>query len=75
VQRADLRAVQTPQGFRRSVLEAAHRAHDDADATDDAALVERMGVKVFCVPGSEAALKITRPADLLVAEALGLADS
>jgi 2-C-methyl-D-erythritol 4-phosphate cytidylyltransferase len=33
-----------------------------------------MGVKVFCVAGSEAALKITRPADLLLAEALGLAE-
>lgn len=74
VHRADLRAVQTPQGFRRSVLEAAHRVHDGADATDDAGLVELMGVKVFCVAGSEAALKITRPADLLLAEALGLAE-
>jgi 2-C-methyl-D-erythritol 4-phosphate cytidylyltransferase len=75
VERADLRSVQTPQGFRRVVLEAAHRTHDEADATDDAGLVERLGVKVYCVAGSEAAIKITRPADLLVAEALGLARS
>jgi 2-C-methyl-D-erythritol 4-phosphate cytidylyltransferase len=73
--RAELRAVQTPQGFRRAVLEAAHRAGSHLDATDDAGLVERMGVKVFCVPGAETALKITRPADLLIAEALGLGDS
>ena len=67
--RASLRAVQTPQGFRRSVLEQAH-ANAAGEATDDAALVERLGLRVFCVPGSEAALKITRPADLTAAEAL-----
>ena len=75
MERNDLRSVQTPQGFRRVVLEMAHRTHDEADATDDAGLVERLGVKVFCVEGAEAAIKITRPADLLLAEALGLAES
>jgi 2-C-methyl-D-erythritol 4-phosphate cytidylyltransferase len=69
--RSQLRAVQTPQGFRRTVLENAHRQPGD-DVTDDAGLVERMGINVFCVEGSEAALKITRPADLLIVEALGL---
>jgi 2-C-methyl-D-erythritol 4-phosphate cytidylyltransferase len=78
-ERSRLRAVQTPQGFRRSVLEQAHRAveatGDDGDqpATDDAALVERIGIRVFCVPGAEAALKITRPADLTAAERLAAA--
>ena len=67
--RAGLRAVQTPQGFLRSVLERAH-ATADGDATDDAALVERLGARVFCVPGAESALKITRPADLAAAERL-----
>jgi 2-C-methyl-D-erythritol 4-phosphate cytidylyltransferase len=66
--RTALRAVQTPQGFRREVLLAAHRAAGASnDATDDAGLVERMGVAVHCVPGAEAALKITRPADLALA--------
>ena len=69
VDRSVLRAVQTPQGFRRAVLEAAHRAAVDA-LTDDAGLVEKLGVRVFCVPGDEAAMKITRPADLAVAEIL-----
>jgi 2-C-methyl-D-erythritol 4-phosphate cytidylyltransferase len=69
VDRSVLRAVQTPQGFRRAVLEAAHRAAVDA-LTDDAGLVEKLGVRVMCVPGSEAALKITRPHDLAVAEVL-----
>jgi 2-C-methyl-D-erythritol 4-phosphate cytidylyltransferase len=70
-ERAALRAVQTPQGFRRSVLEHAHRATaDDMVATDDASLVEQLGGRVYCVPGSEAALKITRPADFTTAERL-----
>jgi 2-C-methyl-D-erythritol 4-phosphate cytidylyltransferase len=70
--RDSLRAVQTPQGFRRAVLERAHR-NATGDSTDDAALVERLGIRVFCVPGSEAALKITHPADLVTAEQLALA--
>ncbi|SCL67103.1 2-C-methyl-D-erythritol 4-phosphate cytidylyltransferase [Micromonospora chersina] len=69
VDRAALRAVQTPQGFRRSVLTAAHEAAGDA-LTDDAGLVEKLGVPVDCVPGSELALKITRPFDLALAEHL-----
>lgn len=69
VDRAPLRAVQTPQGFRRDVLEAAHAAATEV-ATDDAGLAELIGVKIFCVDGDEAALKITRPADLALAEVL-----
>ena len=71
VDREMLRAVQTPQGFRRSVLVAAHEAGGDgAEATDDAGLVERFGAAVVTVPGSADALKVTTRADLLVAEAL-----
>jgi 2-C-methyl-D-erythritol 4-phosphate cytidylyltransferase len=69
VDRAPLRAVQTPQGFRRTVLEAAHAAAVDP-LTDDAGLVEQLGVRVFCVAGSDHALKITRPFDLILAEHL-----
>ncbi|SCE89534.1 2-C-methyl-D-erythritol 4-phosphate cytidylyltransferase [Micromonospora coriariae] len=69
VDRSALRAVQTPQGFRRSVLTAAHAAAGDS-LTDDAGLVEKQGVTVSCVPGSEYALKITRPFDLALAEHL-----
>jgi 2-C-methyl-D-erythritol 4-phosphate cytidylyltransferase len=69
VDRADLRVVQTPQGFTRSLLEAAHRS-GGSPATDDAALVERLGRTVLAVPGSEEALKVTRPFDLRVAEAI-----
>jgi 2-C-methyl-D-erythritol 4-phosphate cytidylyltransferase len=69
VDRSDLRAVQTPQGFRRDVLERAHAAAP-AGATDDASLVESLGLAVTVVEGSDEAFKVTRPLDLLVAEAL-----
>jgi 2-C-methyl-D-erythritol 4-phosphate cytidylyltransferase len=68
--RSVLRAVQTPQGFRRAVLVRAHAAADGSDATDDAGLVEAIGVAVRTVTGSAEAFKVTRPIDLLLAEAL-----
>ena len=69
VDRSALRSVQTPQGFRHDVLAAAHNAGLDPH-TDDAGMVEKAGVPVTCVPGSELAMKITRPLDLILAEAL-----
>jgi 2-C-methyl-D-erythritol 4-phosphate cytidylyltransferase len=69
VDRTPLRAVQTPQGFRREILQAAHAAAADTH-TDDAGMVEAMGVRVDTVPGSELAFKITRRFDLILAEAL-----
>ncbi|GAB2908091.1 2-C-methyl-D-erythritol 4-phosphate cytidylyltransferase [Streptomyces mayteni] len=68
--RALLRAVQTPQGFDRATLVAAHLEHAEGDATDDAGMVERMGVPVVLVPGHEEAFKVTRPLDLVLAEAV-----
>jgi 2-C-methyl-D-erythritol 4-phosphate cytidylyltransferase len=68
VDRDGLVAVQTPQAFGAAALRAAHRA--GAEATDDASLVEADGGKVVVVPGSPDNLKITRPTDLVVAEAL-----
>jgi 2-C-methyl-D-erythritol 4-phosphate cytidylyltransferase len=67
--RADLYAAQTPQGFRRDVLAAAH-AKSWTDATDDALLVERLGIPVWTVPGAADAFKVTWPEDLLRAEAV-----
>ncbi|GGM04145.1 hypothetical protein GCM10011594_25460 [Nakamurella endophytica] len=66
VDRGALRIVQTPQGFRPDVLRRAHRQarQDGATATDDAGLVERLGVPLAVVPGDRAALKITTPDDL-----------
>jgi 2-C-methyl-D-erythritol 4-phosphate cytidylyltransferase len=69
VDRSSLRAVQTPQGFRRDLLERAHAA-GTAAVTDDAALVEAIGGVVVTVAGSPEALKVTTPFDLTVAEAV-----
>lgn len=71
--RTTLVAIQTPQGFDRAVLAAAHRAGRDLAVTDDAALVEALGRTVLAVPGADAAFKITRPWDLTVAEAVAKA--
>jgi 2-C-methyl-D-erythritol 4-phosphate cytidylyltransferase len=71
VPRVHLRAVQTPQGFRREVLVAAHeRRGAVSGSTDDAGLVEGLGRPVEVVPGHEESFKITRPIDLLLAEAV-----
>ncbi|URM90876.1 2-C-methyl-D-erythritol 4-phosphate cytidylyltransferase [Streptomyces sp. MRC013] len=68
-ERARLRAVQTPQGFDRATLARAH-AEVAGEATDDAGMVERLGVRVVAVPGHEEAFKVTRPLDLVLAEAV-----
>jgi len=81
VPRSTTRAVQTPQGFDRALLDAAHaagrdRATDEATAaTDDASLVEALGERVWVVPGEEAAMKITTTRDLAVAELLVRSES
>lgn len=71
IDRDELYAVQTPQGFRRDVLATAHAGADAAaPATDDAALAERAGFEVCVVDGDAEAFKITRPLDLRIAEAV-----
>ena len=73
--RSRLWAIQTPQAFRRAVLERALAVGDDvlAQATDDAWLVERTGGTVRVVESTPANLKVTTPYDLAIAEHL-LAD-
>ena len=71
--RSELRAVQTPQGFDRALLAHAHELAQQQgidDVTDDAGLVERLGHTVVVIPGHEEAFKVTRPFDLVVAEAV-----
>ena len=83
VDRTELRAVQTPQGFSRAVLLAAHRAAEErslTEVTDDAGLLEALGVTVQTVPGAETCFKITTPYDLRLAHRIAsqpaeLADS
>ncbi|HEX6194961.1 MAG TPA: 2-C-methyl-D-erythritol 4-phosphate cytidylyltransferase [Jiangellaceae bacterium] len=67
--RVSLRAVQTPQGFGKDVLVRAH-AEVAGDVSDDAGMVEQLGLKVHVVPGHPEAFKITDPIDLMLAEAV-----
>lgn len=59
----------TPQGFDRATLVRAHEEVTE-DVTDDASMVERLGLRVVVVPGHEEAFKVTRPLDLVLAEAV-----
>lgn len=76
LERARLRRVQTPQGFDLATLRMAHdevrelSAEQVTGITDDAMLIEALGLPVHLVRGSEMSLKITTPHDLLVVEAL-----
>lgn len=77
VSREALMAIQTPQGFSRSLLLRAHahaRAHG-VEAGDDAQLVRALGAQVELVPGSPWAHKLTGPDDLAFLEALARAAS
>jgi len=74
--RSRLRAVQTPQGFTWNELVGAHRAAamragaESTAATDDAGLVEALGLPVVIVDGDVRALKVTTPLDLALADLL-----
>ena len=70
-ERAQLWEVQTPQGFKREIIEEAYQKamQDGTMGTDDASLVERLGVPVKVVTSDYRNIKITTPEDLLVAEA------
>ena len=72
VDRQDLRAVQTPQGFKREVIVRAHQnaVEQSIAATDDAGLVRLIAHPVALVEGSQWLMKVTTPADLEIAEAL-----
>ncbi|MGE5653437.1 MAG: 2-C-methyl-D-erythritol 4-phosphate cytidylyltransferase, partial [Bacillota bacterium] len=72
LERSALWAAQTPQVFARSlIIEAYHVAERDGYCgTDDASLVERLGVEVTIVQGSYRNIKITTPEDLWVARTL-----
>jgi 2-C-methyl-D-erythritol 4-phosphate cytidylyltransferase len=73
-ERTSLWAAQTPQIFRRELLLRAHEG-STADATDDAVLVEALGVPVRVFMGAYENVKVTNPLDLLIAEALLKANS
>ncbi len=68
IDRTSLWQAQTPQGARRDLLERAYMINGDADVTDESSLLEKAGIPVTLVEGSETNIKITRPEDLILAE-------
>lgn len=65
-----LRAIQTPQTFKASILLPAMQQEYQDNFTDEATVVEAFGEKIFLIEGEKHNIKITTPEDLIIAEAL-----
>jgi 2-C-methyl-D-erythritol 4-phosphate cytidylyltransferase len=72
LERNELWEIQTPQVFKRELIIAAHEKaeREGLQATDDAVVVERMGVPVYVLEGERMNIKITVPEDVWWAEML-----
>ncbi len=70
IERKNIRLVQTPQVFKTSIIKSAYLQQYDFRFTDDATVVEAAGINVLLTQGENDNIKITRPSDLLIAEAL-----
>ena len=70
ISRSMLRIVQTPQVFRSDILRRAYEQQFDSRFTDDATVVESLGVKIELFPGERSNIKLTTPEDMIYAEAL-----
>ncbi|WP_321425653.1 2-C-methyl-D-erythritol 4-phosphate cytidylyltransferase [uncultured Bacteroides sp.] len=70
VDRNSYKLVQTPQVFTSSLLKRAYNQEYSPLFTDDASVVEAMGIKVVLVPGNRENIKITTPFDMIIANAL-----
>ena len=68
VDRSRVRFIQTPQTFFSNVIKEAFEQPYDATFTDEASVVEKMGVKINLIEGEATNIKITKPLDLLIAE-------
>lgn len=70
IERRQLVAIQTPQGFQRALLIKAYKQAwaDNITATDDAGLVEHVGHPIRVIEGDQLNFKITTPCDLKLAE-------
>jgi 2-C-methyl-D-erythritol 4-phosphate cytidylyltransferase len=69
-ERAGLRAVQTPQGFETELLRRAYQRAGSVAVTDDASLLENLGIPVHTVAGDPLAFKVTTALDLVLAQAV-----
>ena len=65
--------IQTPQTFRLDIIREAYNVAEEDVLTDDASVVEKAGFPVYLFEGSYSNIKITTPEDLVIAEALMLA--
>lgn len=70
IDRDTLRAVQTPQVFRRDIITDAYQNEYALHFTDDASVVESVGIKVTLCDGERINIKITTPEDMAIAETL-----
>lgn len=70
IDRSTLRVVQTPQVFQATTLLKAYEQPFSAAFTDDASVVEMAGEKITLVEGERENIKITTPADMIIAEAI-----
>jgi 2-C-methyl-D-erythritol 4-phosphate cytidylyltransferase len=68
IDRNHVRIIQTPQTFFSELVKTAFEQEYSEEFTDEASVVERLGVKINLVEGEETNIKITRPVDLLIAE-------
>ncbi len=70
IDRNELIRIQTPQTYSVSLLKKAYQQEYKSSFTDDASLVELLGVKIHLFKGDESNIKITEPFDLLLAETI-----
>lgn len=70
IPRSKLRIVQTPQLFRADILRKAYAQEYDPRFTDDATVVEGLGVKITLIEGERSNIKLTTPEDMIYAEAM-----
>ncbi len=70
VNRNNLRAIQTPQGFHSSLIKKAYKQNYNPEFTDDASVLESVGYKINIVDGNPENIKISNPIDLIIAEAI-----
>lgn len=70
VPRSDYFIVQTPQIFEKNTLDKAYKEEFRNEFTDDASVVEKLGIKIHLVEGKQSNIKITYREDLAIAETL-----
>lgn len=70
VDRNKVKIIQTPQTFYSDIIKAAFEQEYEESFTDEASVVERLGVKINLVEGETTNIKITQPIDLLIAESI-----